>query len=168
MNTCSIADLKQQVARPDLVEMWDVTAADPKLLVHLKGYRNTVPVPRHWNQKRKYLQVCSCTLWGCFLDAFDLTNGQGRDGRFILVTSEALDASMNLFAQYGLAAILLEVLDGFIQSGCNIHACVCFPLVQNKRGIEKLPFQLPHFIAETGIMEMRAALQVYGLGGGRR
>ena len=35
--------------------MWDVTAADPKLLVHLKAYRCTVPVPRHWSQKRAYL-----------------------------------------------------------------------------------------------------------------
>jgi len=35
----------------------DVTAADPKLLVHLKSYRNTVPVPPHWSQKRKYLQA---------------------------------------------------------------------------------------------------------------
>jgi len=34
----------------------DVTAADPKLLVSLKAYRNTVPVPQHWSQKRKYLQ----------------------------------------------------------------------------------------------------------------
>lgn len=34
----------------------DVTSQDPRLLVHLKAYRNTVPVPRHWCQKRKYLQ----------------------------------------------------------------------------------------------------------------
>ena len=26
------------------------------LLVYLKAYRNTVPVPRHWCHKRKYLQ----------------------------------------------------------------------------------------------------------------
>eukprot|EP00887_Chlorella_sp_A99_P008170 scaffold12.g8170.t1 len=58
-----IAELKQARARtggacerPDVVEVWDVTAADPKLLVFLKAYRNTVPVPRHWSQKRKYLQ----------------------------------------------------------------------------------------------------------------
>ncbi|KAL6784438.1 hypothetical protein ACKKBF_B01795 [Auxenochlorella protothecoides x Auxenochlorella symbiontica] len=51
-----VAELKQACARPDVVEIWDVTAADPKLLVHLKGYRNTVPVPRHWSQKRAYLQ----------------------------------------------------------------------------------------------------------------
>lgn len=29
---------------------------DPKLLVHIKAYRNSVPVPRHWCHKRKYLQ----------------------------------------------------------------------------------------------------------------
>lgn len=46
----------QLVARPDVVEMHDVTAQEPKLLVHLKATRNTVPVPRHWCFKRKYLQ----------------------------------------------------------------------------------------------------------------
>ncbi len=49
----SVAELKQVVARPDVVEMHDVTAKDPKLLIHLKSYRNTVPVPRHWCYKRK-------------------------------------------------------------------------------------------------------------------
>ncbi|KAK8963391.1 hypothetical protein KSP40_PGU013543 [Platanthera guangdongensis] len=51
-----IAELKQICTRPDVVEVWDATAADPKLLVFLKSYRNTVPVPRHWCQKRKFLQ----------------------------------------------------------------------------------------------------------------
>jgi splicing factor 3B subunit 2 len=32
----SVAQLKQLVIRPDVVEMFDVTAKDPKLLVHLK------------------------------------------------------------------------------------------------------------------------------------
>ncbi|XP_052130107.1 splicing factor 3B subunit 2 [Frankliniella occidentalis] len=52
----SVAELKQLVSRPDVVEMHDVTARDPKLLVQLKAHRNTVPVPRHWCFKRKYLQ----------------------------------------------------------------------------------------------------------------
>lgn len=52
----SVAELKQLVTRPDVVEMHDVTARDPKLLVQLKSQRNTVPVPRHWCFKRKYLQ----------------------------------------------------------------------------------------------------------------
>ncbi|PQQ10114.1 splicing factor 3B subunit 2 [Prunus yedoensis var. nudiflora] len=78
-----IAELKQICARPDVVEVWDATAADPKLLVFLKSYRNTVPVPRHWCQKRKFLQ--------------------------------------------------------------------------GKRGIEKQPFQLPDFIAATGIEKIRQA-----------
>lgn len=50
------ASFMQLVARPDVVEMHDVTAQEPKLLVHLKATRNTVPVPRHWCFKRKYLQ----------------------------------------------------------------------------------------------------------------
>ncbi|ERN09822.1 hypothetical protein AMTR_s00029p00248990, partial [Amborella trichopoda] len=78
-----IAELKQICSRPDVVEVWDATAADPKLLVFLKSYRNTVPVPRHWCQKRKFLQ--------------------------------------------------------------------------GKRGIEKQPFQLPDFIAATGIEKIRQA-----------
>uniref|UniRef100_A0A7S3D8M6 PSP proline-rich domain-containing protein n=1 Tax=Palpitomonas bilix TaxID=652834 RepID=A0A7S3D8M6_9EUKA len=57
VNRLTIAELKNLVAHPDMVEMWDVTAADPRLLLFLKAYRNTVPVPRHWNQKRKYLQA---------------------------------------------------------------------------------------------------------------
>jgi len=81
----TIAVLKSLVKRPDMVEAWDVTSADPGLLVFLKSYRNVVPVPRHWSQKRKYLQ--------------------------------------------------------------------------GKRGIEKLPFQLPDFSAATGISKIRAAIQ---------
>ncbi|KAJ3210652.1 Splicing factor 3B subunit 2 [Dinochytrium kinnereticum] len=52
----SVAQLKQLVSKPDVVEWVDITAADPKLLVHLKAYKNTVPIPIHWQQKRKYLQ----------------------------------------------------------------------------------------------------------------
>ncbi|VDP20180.1 unnamed protein product [Soboliphyme baturini] len=51
----SIGELKATTNRPDVVEWHDVTAKDPKLLVHLKSVRNTVPVPRHWCFKRKYL-----------------------------------------------------------------------------------------------------------------
>jgi splicing factor 3B subunit 2 len=52
-----IAVLKSMVERPDLVEPHDTCAANPYMLMHLKAHRNTVPVPRHWSQKRKYLQV---------------------------------------------------------------------------------------------------------------
>ncbi|CAL5409809.1 unnamed protein product [Camellia sinensis] len=92
-----IAELKQICSRPDVVEeVWDATASDPKLLVFLKSYRNTVPVPRHWSQKRKFLQG----------------------------------------------------------SGCDNHgAWTC----SGKRGIEKQPFQLPDFIAATGIEKIRQA-----------
>ncbi len=53
---CTPPTNKQECERPEVVEVWDVTAADPKLLVYLKAYRNSVPVPRHWSQKRHYLQ----------------------------------------------------------------------------------------------------------------
>ena len=38
--------------------VWDATATEPKLPVYLKAYRNTVPAPRHWSQKWKFLYVC--------------------------------------------------------------------------------------------------------------
>ena len=52
----TVAELKQLVRRPDVVEVEDCTAADPRLLVYLKSYRNTVPVPKHWSSKCHYLQ----------------------------------------------------------------------------------------------------------------
>lgn len=55
----SVAELKQLVSRPDVVEMHDVTARDPKLLVQLKAHRNTVQVPRHWCFKRKVSKIKS-------------------------------------------------------------------------------------------------------------
>eukprot|EP00823_Brevimastigomonas_motovehiculus_P003944 TRINITY_DN251_c0_g1_i1.p1 TRINITY_DN251_c0_g1~~TRINITY_DN251_c0_g1_i1.p1 ORF type:complete len:549 (-),score=249.12 TRINITY_DN251_c0_g1_i1:1129-2718(-) len=55
-NRLTVAELKQLVERPDVVESHDSNSSDPKLLVWLKAYRNTVTVPAHWSQKRKYLQ----------------------------------------------------------------------------------------------------------------
>lgn len=52
----AIADLKTRCAKPEVVEVWDAASPDPTLLVHLKAHRNTVPVPRHWSAKRRYLQ----------------------------------------------------------------------------------------------------------------
>lgn len=55
INRPSVAQLKQVVDKPEIVEWTDVAAADPTLLIHLRGYRNIVPVPAHWGQKRDYL-----------------------------------------------------------------------------------------------------------------
>lgn len=84
MSRLSVAELKQLVSRPDVVEAHDVSSSDPRLVVFLKAYRNTVPVPRHWCHIRKYLQ--------------------------------------------------------------------------GKRGSEKVPYQLPEFIADTGIAKIREAI----------
>lgn len=51
----SVGELKQLVRRPEAVELVDVASTDPRLLIHLKSYRNAVPVPSHWSQKREYL-----------------------------------------------------------------------------------------------------------------
>lgn len=85
MARLTVAELKQLVKKPEVVEWTDVTAADPRMLLHLKSYRNAIPVPAHWSAKRDYLQ--------------------------------------------------------------------------GKRGIEKPPFQLPSYIADTGIATMRDAVK---------
>jgi len=51
----SVAELKALVKKPDLVDWTDTSASDPRLLVHIKSYRNVVPVPNHWSLKREYL-----------------------------------------------------------------------------------------------------------------
>lgn len=58
----SIAQLKQAVKRPDLVEAHDVTAEDPEFLIFLKSIPGTVQVPRHWGRKRKFLQGKVCEM----------------------------------------------------------------------------------------------------------
>jgi splicing factor 3B subunit 2 len=63
-----LAQLKVLVDRPDLVESWDITAPDPLLLIYLKSYKNTIEVPKHWSQKKKFLQ----TKRGAFKRAFRL------------------------------------------------------------------------------------------------
>lgn len=80
----SVAELKALVNKPELVEGTDTSASDPRLLVHIKSYRNVVPVPAHWSLKREYLS--------------------------------------------------------------------------SKRGVEKTAYNLPKFIQETGIAEMRDAV----------
>lgn len=80
-----LTPLQALVKRPETVEWTDTSAQDPRLLVHLKSYRNCVPVPTHWSLKREYLS--------------------------------------------------------------------------SKRGIEKAPFELPKFIKDTGIMEMRDSVR---------
>ncbi|KAJ7155572.1 DUF382-domain-containing protein [Mycena crocata] len=85
MSRLTVAELKRLVKKPEVVEWTDVTAADPRLLLHLKSQRNTIPIPIHWSAKRDYLQ--------------------------------------------------------------------------GKRGIEKPPFQLPSYIADTGIATMRDAVK---------
>ena len=39
-----------------MVEAHDISAPDPDFLIQLKSVSGTVPVPRHWGRKRKYLQ----------------------------------------------------------------------------------------------------------------
>ena len=54
-NKLSVAELKAMVRNPENVDWTDTSASDPRLLVHIKAYRNVVPVPTHWSLKREYL-----------------------------------------------------------------------------------------------------------------
>ena len=51
----SIAELKVAARFPDSVELHDEASPEPFLLVHLKGYRNTIRVPPHWCKKGSFL-----------------------------------------------------------------------------------------------------------------
>lgn len=62
MSRPTVAELKNRVERSDLVEAHDVTAKDPDFLLFLKAVPSTVPVPRHWGRKRKYLQGKVCAF----------------------------------------------------------------------------------------------------------
>ena len=55
MTKLSVAELKAIVKRPEMVDWTDTSGPDPRLLVHMKSYRNVVPVPTHWSLKREYL-----------------------------------------------------------------------------------------------------------------
>ena len=62
LSRMKLSDLKQLTPYPEVVESWDITSYDPTLLIHFKSKKNTVPVPKHWAQKRKYLQSKRGTL----------------------------------------------------------------------------------------------------------
>ena len=51
----SLSELKALTDTPALVELHDTNSPDPRLLVALKAANNAVPVPPHWQAKRKYL-----------------------------------------------------------------------------------------------------------------
>ena len=55
MNKVSVAQLKAEVTRPELVEWTDVSSSNPQLLIALKAAKNAIPVPSHWSLKREYL-----------------------------------------------------------------------------------------------------------------
>lgn len=55
LSKLSVAELKALVNKPEIVEWTDTSSSDPRLLVHIKSYRNVVPVPTHWSLKREYL-----------------------------------------------------------------------------------------------------------------
>jgi splicing factor 3B subunit 2 len=55
MNKLTVAQLKSQVQKPELVEWTDVSSTDPRLLIAIKGAKNVIPVPTHWSLKREYL-----------------------------------------------------------------------------------------------------------------
>lgn len=57
LNRPSVFELKQKIKRPEVVEWVDTTAKDSYFLVFLKSYKNTVTVPKHWSQKKKFLQI---------------------------------------------------------------------------------------------------------------
>ena len=58
----TVGRLKLAVYRPEAVDLHDINANDPIAAVHLRTYRNYVPVPQHWSHRRKYLSQRSSNL----------------------------------------------------------------------------------------------------------
>lgn len=56
MKRPTLCTLKQEAGKAEVVEFWDTTASDPIFLVWIKGLKNTVPVPAHWKEKKRYMQ----------------------------------------------------------------------------------------------------------------
>ena len=52
----TLAELKFLAPYPEVIEPEDVASPAPLFLASLKGHPNYVPVPRHWRNKRGYLQ----------------------------------------------------------------------------------------------------------------
>ena len=117
-------------------QVWDATAADPKLLVYLKAYRNTVPVPRHWSQKRKFLQVCdfqvSTHLFG--LNIWVLIFGEISQYTYISCLHSLLSESLMVWGcgsemsitPYGFTPLIQ--IPNSCRDGCNYWggwACWC-------------------------------------------
>ena len=48
-----IAQFKILARNPDLIEDYDVNSKYPYFLNYLKGYKNTVEVPKNWEHKKK-------------------------------------------------------------------------------------------------------------------
>ena len=55
-NHLAVAELKQLIAKSEVVEWTDISAAAPRLLFPLRCYRNTIPIPAHWSTKCDYLR----------------------------------------------------------------------------------------------------------------
>ncbi|CAI7788556.1 unnamed protein product [Closterium sp. NIES-54] len=210
-NRMKVGELKQICARPEVVEVWDPTASDPRLLVFLKAYRNTVPVPRHWSQKRKYLQgsrYLLCTNLdlpsvtpGCYFPSAaipqcgGLGSLMGSDAVinvslfFLVFSSPVTSSRLPLLSSFLLpltsppilssphlllSSFLLflspppllhslprssSVRASLIRSRSPAHhsSALMWSHLQGKRGIEKPVWQLPDFIAATGIEKLRQA-----------
>jgi splicing factor 3B subunit 2 len=52
-----VFDLKLKSRFPENIEWADTTSKNPDFLIYLKDYRNTIPVPAHWSQKKKFLEL---------------------------------------------------------------------------------------------------------------
>lgn len=60
-----IAELKQTCPRPEVVEVWDVTAQDPRLLVYLKVHVHSLMLHLRWTLKGREYSKSSSTSALC-------------------------------------------------------------------------------------------------------
>ncbi len=197
LSRLKIAELKQVCQRPDVVEVWDVTAADPELLVFLKvGGRGP-----GWGSLHCAAAVLPCVQCGpAAVSRAALLAGSTRLQYGSVQGSAAGKSSAQVSKQraataatscsaaaqrvphctHGMCRCGMACASGQLSASAYVHCTrltrpASWPAVQGyrnsvsvprhwsqkrkylqgKRGIEKPPFELPDFIAATGISDLR-------------
>ena len=167
-----VAALKQLCPRPEVVEVWDVTAPDPQLLVYLKARlqpccaaRLTPPVQLQPMAARPVtFHTTSLLLVVVMVVVVDCQMQRTACCCTLPVICQTAVAMSFPEQPAGRTALSAHILLLPVQAYRNTvpvprHWSQKRKFLQGKRGIEKPGFALPDYIEATGISEMRKAYQ---------
>ncbi|GKT35947.1 hypothetical protein ADUPG1_009003 [Aduncisulcus paluster] len=175
----ALPKLKLLAPRHEVVEIHDVSAADPTFLVKMKSIRNSVPVPGHWLQKRRYLQNTRGIQRIPFqippyIESTGISKVRGKtDVNVRQSLKEQAREHVNPHTDPPRHEVV-EIHDvsaadpTFLVKMKSIRNSVPVPghwlqkrrYLQNTRGIQRIPFQIPPYIESTGISKVRGKTDV--------